>query len=221
MTGNYTPENSTRSASNGVHWQWTSRLTHHFPVYFSWRPDPQAAATDAFLQIWSTMRCYANPPWELMLRVILEISHQQAEVVIVVPVWKSQSWYLVLFSLLFGFPRLISSPTGSNAFSGTSITSVLPSTNPTGHMAHLREYCQPEKLSKQASELLMASWRDKSTVLQLTLSQVGELVYFMGQKSHLWSCSRYCNFFGGLCFYSFLNFFKCHFISARTHRCKK
>ena len=38
-----------------------SRLTHQLPAYFSWRPDPWASATDAFLQDWSGKICYANP----------------------------------------------------------------------------------------------------------------------------------------------------------------
>ena len=86
-----------------------SRLTHQLP-YFSWRPDPQAAATDAFLRVWPPKIGYANPPWGLMLRVLSEISHQQVDVVIVAPVWKSQSWYTVLLSLLVDYPHLITSP---------------------------------------------------------------------------------------------------------------
>ena len=39
-----------------------SRLTHQLPEYYSWRPDPYAKATDAFLQTWSGKMCYANPP---------------------------------------------------------------------------------------------------------------------------------------------------------------
>ena len=42
------------------------RLTHQLPAYFSWRPDPQALATDVFLQDWSGKICYGNPPWGLM-----------------------------------------------------------------------------------------------------------------------------------------------------------
>ena len=61
------------------------------------------------------------------------------------------------------FPSSDNIPTRSNTCSGVSDTSAMPSGNPTGCMAHLREYCQTERLSKQASELLMASWRDKST----------------------------------------------------------
>jgi len=38
-----------------------SRLTSQLPKFFSWRPDPQAEATDAFLQDWRNLRGYANP----------------------------------------------------------------------------------------------------------------------------------------------------------------
>jgi len=84
-----------------------SRLTNQLPVYFSWRPDPQASATDAFLQDWSGKTCYANPPWGLLLKVLSEVSRQQADVLIVAPVWKGQPWFPVLLSLLFDFPHLI------------------------------------------------------------------------------------------------------------------
>ena len=57
-----------------------SRLAHQLPVCFSWRLDPQASRTDAFLQDWLEKICYANPPWGLLLKVLLEISHQQAKV---------------------------------------------------------------------------------------------------------------------------------------------
>ena len=41
-----------------------SRLTHQCPRYFSWRPDPFAEATDAFLQDWTRLKGFANPPLE-------------------------------------------------------------------------------------------------------------------------------------------------------------
>ena len=40
-----------------------SRLTKQLPRYYSWRPDPEAEATDAFLQDWTQARGFANPPW--------------------------------------------------------------------------------------------------------------------------------------------------------------
>ena len=45
-----------------------SRFTTQLQVYFSWRPDPYATATDVFLQDWSLGKGYANPPWCLIGR---------------------------------------------------------------------------------------------------------------------------------------------------------
>ena len=42
----------------------TSRLTAQTKLYYSWRPDPLAVGTDAFLQDWT------NPPWCLIGRTL-------------------------------------------------------------------------------------------------------------------------------------------------------
>jgi len=41
-----------------------SRLTTQLQRFFSWRPDPEAKALDAFIQDWSSIqgKGYANPP---------------------------------------------------------------------------------------------------------------------------------------------------------------
>ena len=84
-----------------------SRLTAQCPVYFSWRPDPYAAATDAFLQDWSQIRGYANPPWSLIGRVLSQVQVQQAYIILVAPVWKTQPWYPLLLGMLRAYPYLI------------------------------------------------------------------------------------------------------------------
>ena len=63
-----------------------SRLTHQLPRYFSWRPDPAAEATDAFVQDWSPFRGYANPPWCLLLPTLTKIQREKAKVVLVAPI---------------------------------------------------------------------------------------------------------------------------------------
>ena len=40
-----------------------SCLTKQLPRFYSWRPDPEAEATDAFMQNWAAYRGFANPPW--------------------------------------------------------------------------------------------------------------------------------------------------------------
>ena len=84
-----------------------SRLTHQLPHFFSWRPDPLAEAVDAFQQDWSEVKGFANPPWCLIGHVLNKIRSQEAQVVLVAPVWKSQAWYPVVLEMLMDYPRLI------------------------------------------------------------------------------------------------------------------
>ena len=93
-----------------------SRLSTQLPHYFSWKPDPLAEATDAFTQQWEKFRGYANPPWCLVGIVLSQIQRQQAQVILVAPVWKGQSWYPVLLEMLYDYPQQL--PRTLNVFSG-------------------------------------------------------------------------------------------------------
>ena len=84
-----------------------SRLSTQCPLYFSWRPDPYTLATDAFLQDWTAMKCYANPPWNLVGQVLAQVQSQHVQVVLVAPVWKTQPWFPMLPNMLIDHPRLI------------------------------------------------------------------------------------------------------------------
>ena len=77
------------------------------PTFFSWQPDPYAVATGAFLQDWSQIRGYANPPWGLIGRVLSKVQRDQAQIVLVAPVWKTQPWYPLLLQMLISAPYLI------------------------------------------------------------------------------------------------------------------
>ena len=77
-----------------------SCLTAQCPVHFSWQPDPYATATDAFLQDWSQILEYANPPWSMTGRVLSQVQVQQARIILVAPVWKTQPWYPLLLGML-------------------------------------------------------------------------------------------------------------------------
>ena len=47
-----------------------TRLTYQLPHFYSWRPGPLAEVTVAFLQDWRRVKGYANPPWNLVGRVL-------------------------------------------------------------------------------------------------------------------------------------------------------
>jgi len=42
-----------------------SRLTKQLPHFYSWRPNPESEATDAFMQNWAPIRGFANPDTSL------------------------------------------------------------------------------------------------------------------------------------------------------------
>ena len=84
-----------------------SRLTSQLPNYASWRPDPFASATDAFTMDWSIAVGYANPPWNLIGRVLSQARQQEATLVLVAPVWRAQPWYPNLLEILIDKPLLL------------------------------------------------------------------------------------------------------------------
>ena len=65
-----------------------SWISAQLPRFFSWSPDPQAEATDAFLQSWEG-RNYASLLWALIPCVLLQVRTQQADLILVAPAWKA------------------------------------------------------------------------------------------------------------------------------------
>lgn len=100
-----------------------SRLSSQLNRFFSWKPDPLAEATDAFQQDWGPLRAYANPPWCLIGKVLKQVKAQQAQVVLVAPVWMGQPWYPVLLEMLWDYPRWI--PPSQDLFLMTSNSVVM------------------------------------------------------------------------------------------------
>ena len=86
-----------------------SRLTRQLPQFFSWRPDPEATATDAFLQDWSQQRGYANPPWCLIHRCLSKVRRELARVVLITPFWNTQSCFPIVLELLENYPLILPS----------------------------------------------------------------------------------------------------------------
>ena len=82
-----------------------SRLTTKLDRFFSWRLNKE----DAFSQDWTNFqgRGYANPPWNLLGRVLNRIQQQKVILVLIAPVWKSQPWYPTLLELLMDFLWLL------------------------------------------------------------------------------------------------------------------
>ena len=77
-----------------------SRLNKQYAKYSSWRPDPEALFVDAFSVNWNNLFFYAFPPFSLIGRCLEKLHANQAEGILIVPRWMSQSWYPKLLRLL-------------------------------------------------------------------------------------------------------------------------
>ena len=85
-----------------------SRLNHQVARYCSWEADAGAVYIDSLMYDWSQERlCYAFPPFSIIHKVIQKIIKQEAEVIMVVPFWKSQPWFALLNKLFCQKPLLI------------------------------------------------------------------------------------------------------------------
>lgn len=76
-----------------------SRLNYKVQKFISLRPDPLAFAIDAFSLDWGKDLLYMFPPFSVIPRVLQKIRMDQAEVIIVVPLWSTQSWWPHLIDL--------------------------------------------------------------------------------------------------------------------------
>ena len=77
-----------------------SRLNAKLKKYVSFYPDHEAFAVDAFSMNWDKKVLYMFPPFSVIPRILQKIQMDQAEVVLVAPIWKTQTWWPHLLKLL-------------------------------------------------------------------------------------------------------------------------
>ena len=71
--------------------------------------DPQAAAVDALSQPWSKLPLRAFPPFTLIGRYLQKVQEEKLDhLLLIAPVWLSQSWYPLLMEMLVEIPRVLS-----------------------------------------------------------------------------------------------------------------
>lgn len=81
-----------------------SRVNKKCARFMSWHRDPEAMGVDAFTINWKYEYFYAFPPFNLMLRVLNQISTDQACGIVVAPFWTAQPWFPLWKELLIGHP---------------------------------------------------------------------------------------------------------------------
>ena len=84
-----------------------SRINNKVPVYVSWKPDPSAVHINAFTMSWSSKLNYIFPPFSLIGRILQKVSDDQAECLLIVPMWPTAAWFSLIPPLLLDLPVLL------------------------------------------------------------------------------------------------------------------
>ena len=79
-----------------------SQECHLVPAYYSWYPDPQATARDAFsVRVWPN-RVFCFPPVPLIAMTLDKIRTDRITALIVVPAWRLALWWDILSEMMVG-----------------------------------------------------------------------------------------------------------------------
>ena len=85
-----------------------SRLNNQVKAYCSWKPDPYSVFVDAFTVDWKQFKLiYMFPPFSLLGSCIQKIRLEEANAVVVAPLWPTQPWFTRLMEMLVDQPILI------------------------------------------------------------------------------------------------------------------
>ena len=76
------------------------------PRFVSWLPQPGAFAVNAFALNWKEFHGYAFPPFSLIPRCLAKVKREQADLVLLCPLWQSQPWFPLLLEMSTDIPRI-------------------------------------------------------------------------------------------------------------------
>ena len=138
-----------------------SRLTHKLEKYISFRPDPNAMAVDAFSTSWTKQYVYIFAPLSTLSMVLRKIVEDEAEALVVAPLWTTQSWWPQLAHLIVDFPIRLS-PTSKILYQPNNPERTHPLQKlKLGAFRVSGKFCKAEKF-RESADLIIQAWRQST-----------------------------------------------------------
>ena len=81
-----------------------NRINTKLSIYASWRPDPGSTFIDAFTFPWDFDLIYCFPPFSILWRTLEKIKREEAEAIVVMPLWPTQSWFPFAMTMIVDYP---------------------------------------------------------------------------------------------------------------------
>ena len=128
--------------------------------------------TNTFILNWVEFKGYANPPWNIITRVLTQTRIQQARLVLMAPVWRAQPWYPILLEMIKHKQVLLSNkPDMIQPTHKVNCPDMI--THLFRCMDYLGDRLKNQEISEEASTLLLASKQKQNCqILSLLVWQV-------------------------------------------------
>jgi hypothetical protein len=122
-----------------------SRNNSQLPRFISWKPDPQALATNALTVPWTQENGFASPPWALISQCLAKVQREQSTLTLVTPYWPSAIWFPTLRNLTL-YPPLLIQPQDRLALSpdGTQLDWTLAAWRISGSGSRRKAHQRPQ-----------------------------------------------------------------------------
>ena len=83
-----------------------TRLNKQVTRFYSWKPEPGSLGVDSFKQSWKGIRGWANPPFNLIGKVLTKVRQSRAEISLIAPIWVTAPWFPVILVMCKSWPIL-------------------------------------------------------------------------------------------------------------------
>ena len=134
-----------------------SKDNHQLSKYVSYLPDKYSEAVDAFSISWTNLKSYIFCPFSVLTQVLCKIEWDNAEAIVVAPIWTTQTVASNLSGLIYTAEkeRFVSVTEKSGTTTSTA-------KNETRSILFIRESIKNPEISDETINIINASWRDST-----------------------------------------------------------
>ncbi|CAG2240323.1 unnamed protein product [Mytilus edulis] len=135
------------------------KFNRQLPRYLSYLPDTYAVAVDAFSVKWSNINCYCFSPFSLIGKILQKVDQDQADMTLVAPLWNTQNWFPQILHRIVAQSFIINNRKKSSVSTPESNKGASFSEIAISSFQDIGEILQNYGLSKESSEIIIASWK--------------------------------------------------------------
>lgn len=139
-----------------------SKDNHQLSIYVSYLPDNYSEAVDAFSISWNNLKSYIICPFSVLTQVLCKIERDNAEAIVVAPIWATQTWFPKLLHLICRDSYILPNRKDLLVLSKNPELQHPLQKNETRSILFIRESIKNTEIPDETINIINASWRDST-----------------------------------------------------------